>query len=538
MKVITYNGNGFSHTQPSVIENYKLSAFCIDQMVGNSILLCHTMTGALILLTEAEYAAICSGKPLTGNWAKALAQLGFLPETNTDEYAQVDEKRVQMQCSAANKSETLSYTILPTSRCNARCFYCYESGLPQKNMTQKTAEDVASFIIRNNTGQKVHLGWFGGEPTISHPIITLICQRLREKNVEFHSGMISNGLLMDETMICKAKEQWHLQHIQITLDGTQSIYNATKNYKGKVENPYLTVLSNIDSLLNANIRVCVRINLGLHNFKDTSLLIQQLTQRFSQKKGIAVYVHEIDNYYSDEAYLKLMERTAELNEELIQLGLQDRPELPSLRLHSCMADNNNSVLINPDGQLGKCEHYVFDKLHGSIYSDATNVSLINQWKETVRFEQCGCCPFYASCLRLKWCNGGGFFCREGMIQSKIAETRHTMLQIYEGWKIHRLRFWEKDTFQLVAPYEIQSIDGQLLAVFLLQGQCDPPVTIPANQTVQDILDILQQPHTLRDIVEMLEQKYDTSGFAVGDIVEEYLMSIIRDGLCIQTAMQT
>lgn len=531
MHIISQYDSGFSQESRTVIENYKLSAFCIRQEADNGILLCHAATGALALLTAEEYEAVCAGGPLTEDWAQDLAAFGFLPDTDTDEYAQVDEKRALLQDNTAKLDAITSYTILPTSRCNARCFYCYENGIPQKNMTRKTAEDVAQFIIQSSKGKPVHLGWFGGEPTVAHPTITLICQHLREQNVDFHSGMISNGLLLDEALIRTAREQWNLRHVQITIDGTESVYNATKNYKGTVENPYLTVLSHIDALLDANIQVSVRINLGLHNFEDISLLIQQLTPRYSNRKQIMVYVHEIDNYYNEAQYLELMARTDELNNALVQAGLHRTPDLPTLRLHSCMADNDESVLINPDGQLGKCEHFVFEKLHGSIYSQEKDTQILRRWKAPVQFEQCHSCPFYAACLRLEWCNGGNFFCKDGMIQSKLAQTRHTMLQIYENWKVHRCRFRESDSFQLAQRYELREADGQLCAVFPAQEQGEPPVTIPVNQTSLDILDILQQLRTFPDVVGMLNEKYDTAGFAVADIVEDYLLSLIQSGLC-------
>lgn len=537
MNIITYRGNAYPSNPQSYVENYKRSAFCIEQPVEDGILLCHAMTGTLVHLTNVEYMQIRSREPLTYDWAEVLASLGFLPDASLDEYAQADHKREQERGRTSRKNAITSYTILPTSRCNARCFYCYEAGIPQKNMSPKTAEDVAAFIVRSSNGQNVRLSWFGGEPTIAHPIISQICQYLKTRNVAFYSSMISNGLLMDQQLIATAFECWNLRHIQITLDGTQTVYNVTKNYKGAIKNPFGIVISNIEQLLNANIRVSVRVNLGLHNYEDVSLLITQLSEQFPKKKGLSVYVHEIDNYYNEEIYSDLMNKTQELNELLIQWKLQEPPELPSLRLHSCMADNDQSVLINPDGQLGKCEHFVFEKLHGSIYSDDIDSNLIAQWRKPVRFAQCSTCPFYASCLRLEWCNGGSYFCRDGVIQSKLSQTRHAMLQYYGQWKNQRVQFRQTDTFRLTVPYEITELDGQLSVVFAPVAEHSDPVTLPVNQTSLDILETLSNPHTLKEIVHIMEEKYDTSGYAVADIVEEYLISILQEGVCEQRKVQ-
>lgn len=532
MKVIHYRNSRPPQGGRTILENYKLSAFCIEQSVGEGVLLCNTASGALVLLTPKEYQAILSGQPLAEDWAQSLTDLGFLPDVSQDEYAQVDQKRLESR--SAGEQTVTSYTILPTSCCNARCFYCYEKGIPQKNMSMKTANDVADFILRNSSGQNVQLGWFGGEPTLAHPVITLICQRLREQKLVFQSSMISNGLLMDKSLIQTAHEEWNLKHIQITIDGTQEIYNRAKNYKGNLPNPYATVLSNVEVLLSNDIRVSIRINLGLHNFQDVSHLISELKERFPEKKNLTVYVHEIDNFYSDEDYTVLMDETCRLNAQLVQLGLQKQPELPSLRLHSCMADNDQSLLINPDGALGKCEHYVFDKLHGSIYSQETDLPLLAQWKEPVRYPQCGSCPLYACCLQLKWCNGGGFFCRDGLVRHKLTQIRQTMLDIYRHWKQKHTQFLEADVFRLAAPYEVRHSDNGSYALFRLR---DRQIELPVNQTSLDILELLQHPHTIREVVAQLEDTYDTAGFAVGDIVEQYILSLLEDGLCIHTVSE-
>lgn len=537
MKIIIYRESPLLRKPESMNGKFKISAFCIERRMEDSVLLCNAGSGALVLLEKEEYEKISKGSAITEEWEKQLVSQGFLVPLNENEFERVDEKRKQWKKDLKINDRITSYTILPTSRCNARCFYCYEKGIQQKNMSRETAEDVVAFIVRKCKGEKVHLGWFGGEPTLAHSTITFICQRLREENVEFHSGMISNGLLLDRDLIGIAKEKWNLKHIQITIDGTQPVYNATKNYKGACENPFEIVCTNVGHLLENGIRVSIRINLGLHNYDDISELIEELSDRFVEKKGLTIYVHEIDNYYTETEYLELMSRTAELNNLLTEKELQDRPVLPELRLHSCMADVEDSILINPDGELGKCEHFVFSKLHGSINKEEIDESMIEKWTELIQLKQCKSCPFYASCARLKWCNGGGFFCREGMIQSKIDQTRSVMLQEHKKWERYRTEFLEKSSFQLTSSYEKKLIDGQMSAVFLMDHG-EENVIIPMNQTSEEILEILQQPCTIKNIVNKIEEKYDTSGFHVTDIVEEYLNSLLNEGICARTITKT
>lgn len=51
--------------------------------------------------------------------------------------------------------------------------------------------------------------------------------------------------------------------IQVTLDGTEGVYNAVKRYVDAGEkSPYQVVLANIRGLLDAGVRVIVRLNVS------------------------------------------------------------------------------------------------------------------------------------------------------------------------------------------------------------------------------------------------------------------------------------
>lgn len=72
----------------------------------------------------------------------------------------------------------------------------------------------------------MRLAWFGGEPLYNAQVIDLICNDLVERGIGYESSMISNGFLFDEKLIKRAAELWRLRQIQITLDGTEGVYNG------------------------------------------------------------------------------------------------------------------------------------------------------------------------------------------------------------------------------------------------------------------------------------------------------------------------
>ena len=106
--------------------------------------------------------------------------------------------------------------------------------------------------------------------------------------------MISNGYLMNEETVKKAKDFWNLSNIQITLDGTEKIYNKVKNYIYKDNsNPFKTVIDNIHHLLNNNILVSVRMNCDKHNEEDLKELVKYLSEEFKGENNFSMYVWPI-----------------------------------------------------------------------------------------------------------------------------------------------------------------------------------------------------------------------------------------------------
>ena len=100
--------------------------------------------------------------------------------------------------------------ILPTTTCNARCFYCFEQGMEYRKMSRKTVEDVLRFILEHKPKEhkKIHIHWFGGEPMCAADNIDRICDGLDEAGIEYTAEMTSNGSLFDEESVKKASEKW------------------------------------------------------------------------------------------------------------------------------------------------------------------------------------------------------------------------------------------------------------------------------------------------------------------------------------------
>ena len=304
-----------------------------------------------------------------------------------------------------------SFTILPTTGCNARCFYCYEAGCKTKVMTPEIAKKVASYIISCcDKSEPIRIHWFGGEPTMNINAIDLICNELRDSGVQYYSEMTSNGYLLNYENSKKAKELWNLRVAQITLDGTKDIYNKTKDYVYKDDpNPFATVLENIKILLSFDIVVSVRLNIDKHNVNNMKVLIDLLYKNFGTLKNLRIYTMPLfecskEVKRTDAERKGIYSKTVDVNKYLFDLGYLPKFFNRSLSSSMCGADDGKSVMILPDGNIGLCEHHTDDEYIASVDKPVYDFEKILAWKEqSAELDICHDCFFWPTCIKLVNC---------------------------------------------------------------------------------------------------------------------------------------
>lgn len=405
--------------QKSKDVDYRLMKYILSVETEDGLLLHNVVTGQLILLSDEETEAISRLPGKAEDAAVPLIAAYYLVPVEFNEYDFVRGYRKVLQQLEKNKPKPITkYTILPTTCCNAHCFYCFESNYEKLNMDEKTARKVADFIIRRADGNKVELSWFGGEPTIASDRINEICQILREHEVNYLSGMISNGYLFTEELVRKAVEDWKLQSIQITLDGTEEVYNKTKSFHVP-ESAYQRVLNNIQLLIDAGVIVTVLLNLDEHNRRDLYDLVDELAQRFSQTDNFRIASHVL---FNDEGYEKvhhtydqeenLIRENYRLIEYIRSAGLKGnvmgstrgKNYLPKLRYLYCMVNDSGAVVIGPNGSFYKCEHLENGQecttgLDGGCFDEKE----IDTWFTSGEKPQCVDCPLFPECFVPKRC---------------------------------------------------------------------------------------------------------------------------------------
>ena len=405
-------------------ERYRLMTYVVQQPVDDGLLLYNTLTCSLLLLTPDEAADITAQRELIDRWF-------LVPEAHDDRKLCRQVRQMAALLTPAPKVVT-TYTILPTTGCNARCFYCFEQGTKPVTMTSETASRVVRYIVAHHGDEKVTLHWFGGEPLVNVKVIDQICTELSQQGVPFHSTLVSNGYLIDADMVQRAKELWKMQWVQITLDGTAQTYNRVKDYVYRGVNAFERVLENIGLLTAADIDVRIRLNVDKHNIGEMAELIELLHQRFGAEEHLSVSSSGLYGERAPEEKAELFAQLLQLEQQIARSRFNHIRKLSKdVRPNHCKADNDGSVVIAPDGHLSKCEHFIDREFFGHIDSEERDIAIIRKFKERrTEIEACATCPFYPQCYRLVMCEND-FGCTPEILQLGMHKMMVSIKYEYE-----------------------------------------------------------------------------------------------------------
>ena len=413
----------------------RMTWYCVELAVDDGVLLFNLLTRELVLLSQEEYERRTELEELWDRWFVVPEQ------TNEKEFA--DLVRLVLTSRKQKNGAITGYTIFPTTDCNARCFYCFELGRSRVPMSRETALKVVQYIREHSRGEKVKINWFGGEPLYNLEAIDAICDGLRREGIAFSSNMVSNGYLFDEAAVKKAVDCWNLKQVQITLDGTEEVYNRVKAFVYGEGNPYQIVLKNMEQLLDASVNISVRLNMDLHNADNLLELADELATQFGGRENLSVYAFHLfkenqpmAELYSCEEWQVRGEAMRRLQEKLAQSGLNATEQgiRKSVRVNRCMADSGKDITILPDGSIGLCEHFSETEFVGHIERGDFDAGMVASWKETVpEIPECAQCFYYPDCVMLKKCANGNM-CFLQIRQNHLRKTKREMEAEYLKWK--------------------------------------------------------------------------------------------------------
>ena len=420
-------------------KEYRQLNFNMIVDIDDNLLAYNNLTKKLCILSFDEANELNSKKIIPNKKNEDLIKNWFLVPVDFDE-CKLSEQLFGLYKNYARSDIINSFVILTTTDCNARCYYCYELGVTRNFMSKQTAEDVADYIIKVRKGQDVTIKWFGGEPLYNEEVIDIISNRLKSKNIKYSSTITSNGYLFCDENILKATNDWNVKNVQITLDGTEDVYNRIKNFIYKDDkSPFKKVINNVRKLLDASVNVNIRLNVSDNNREDIYNLVDYLSLNFGNYKNFNIYcsnLYDLNFSRTEDEIITLNNKFFELDQYIYNKGLR-RFNLNKWLNHErgCMAQREKSVAITPLGLLSKCEHFSEgDKIFGSIYSDEIKKEAIDYWFQFKRIPECESCIAFPDCYGMTNCPDLSKNCDLAEKRVKEYNLENCIKEYYYQWK--------------------------------------------------------------------------------------------------------
>ena len=439
--------------------NIRRSVFAYPLYADGKYLLFHTLTRELLEMDPKDIALFADDRPqpasiLRDEPAKSLYEHHFLVPENAEESRTYLELKDILVVKEELPKGITHYVILPTTTCNARCFYCFEQGMKYRKMDRETVDGTVAFIKSHKPqdDQKIHIHWFGGEPMCAPENIDRICDGLAEAGIGFTAEMTSNGSLFTEENAKKAAEKWQVGRIQITLDGMAEEYAKRKNYAETVKDPFGTVVRNIHLLLAAGIRVAVRLNADENNLGEIYRTVDFLKGEFTQeeKEKLRVYAHSLFAQSADGLDAcpagagtdALEKRVLEINDYICRSGLaaKDLGALFTLKSHYCMVTAPEcNVLIDAAGKLFACDAMPEDMRTGDVKTGIDPEAWNRVAAPDEIRKECEGCVFLPQCTEFSRCPN-----RPAYDECRRQEARRTDSDLLFARAVIRQKMKEKE----------------------------------------------------------------------------------------------
>lgn len=182
----------------------------------------------------------------------------------------------------------------------------------------------------------------------------------------------------------------------------------------------------------------IRLNCGLHNYKNLLELIKYLDEEFKGNPRLSMYVWEIftNTPRSEENAEVYFDCLNEVDKAICESSIVSPEYIENgIKADHCMVDSGSGTIINVDGQLCLCEHYLENDFYGDIYNHGKfDKQNFENWQNYVNTysDFCNECPNQAGCLKMHRCTDQ-FVCTKAeqkYLLNKIKRRLHKILYYF------------------------------------------------------------------------------------------------------------
>jgi uncharacterized protein len=364
--------------------NYKLSYYTLfsDPVDGfNSRIAFSSRTSRSLKITDACYEFMQNGlisyiPDIVVNTLKEYMLV--VPADENELTSVITENKEGMSKIAAGP--VLYEVIQPTAYCQLGCYYCGQQHTKTNltdDLTDKIVERITS-KFHNGTYSTIYIGWFGGEPLVGLPQMRLINQKLRTAlngtGAKVSGKIITNGLSLKENIFLELVNDFNINRIEVTLDGTAEYHDQHRFTKANgpsfdIIYGNLQKITDREDFSSYNCALTVRCNVDEKNIEGVAPLIEKIAADGMHTKIAALYFMGIYSWGGNDAHKKSLtkESFAQLELEWMvlkrKLGYKHRIDAPARRMQTCIAVGGVSELYDAKGNIYNCTEISYSDVY-------------------------------------------------------------------------------------------------------------------------------------------------------------------------------
>lgn len=310
--------------------------------------------------------------------------------------------------------------INPTLKCNLQCWYCYESHVSDRIMSDEIMNAIVKLIDKKTLDSNLkvlNVSFFGGEPLLAFseivfPILKKASEMCQKRKIKLYSNFTTNGTLLNKKRLSELNSLSlaQLPTFQITLDGGCESHNQIRIGHDK-KTTYNLIIENIVYALECGNEVYIRLNYTYNNIFSFYDVIDDFQGRnLESYKNLHI---KFEHVWQDASNLELVRPILfKIKELFIDAGFDVEIDDIHFR-HVCYADSPNHIVINYDGNLFKCtaRDFIQENREGVIDNEG-DISVNEKFNNRMQIRYKN--PECLKCKILPICNGG---CSQNKIEA-------------------------------------------------------------------------------------------------------------------------
>lgn len=287
----------------------------------------------------------------------------------------VDENR-----SAVGSKSVLDEVIQPSAACQLGCGYCgqeHEARHMASHVQDLLIDSIAQRLTspaREQPFERLNVGWFGGEPLLGIRAMRRLSPKLRkladDSSCLYSSHVVTNGLLLTETLALELEDQHSVRKVEVTLDGprqSHDVRRATKSGKGSFDKIFKNLLA-VARNPRITFDIAVRCNVDKQNSNLVPELVSLLAKAGLQQR-ISVYFSPVYSWGND-AHFRSHSDVEYAELEIYWLSLLSAQGfrvdyLPSRKKVVCIAVEPSSRVTDAFGVQFNCTEVPYVPSYGS-----------------------------------------------------------------------------------------------------------------------------------------------------------------------------